>query len=73
MFFFSGTEITYVIHGLESTDKASYILGFACTLLFGILVEGIIFSRTYLTKLFQTRALTQGKGVKITVDGLERL
>lgn len=52
MFFWVGTNVTYVIHGLESKDGSSYAFGWFGTLVFGIIVEVFIFSRTYLLKRF---------------------
>ena len=52
MYFFVGTEITYVIKGLESSDGASYALGWFGTFVFAVWIEGLLFSRTYLLKWF---------------------
>ena len=53
MWFWRGYEITYLINGIESSDGASYALGWFGTFFMALLLEALLFLLTYLTKVMQ--------------------
>ena len=58
MWFWTSHNIIWLIHGLESTDGGGYALGWFATFILAILLEGLLFSATYLNKAFQIKNLT---------------
>lgn len=47
MSFWSGTDLTWLIHKAESTSGGGYFLGLFVTLLLGVALEAITFLRNY--------------------------
>ena len=51
MYFWTGTDVTWLFKNAESKDGAGYFLGLLLTVLLGVLVEGIItFRNSYLVQ-----------------------
>ena len=53
MFFFSGTEVTFLFTELHSTNGTGYAAGWLACFFISILVEGLLFLRSYLALKFQ--------------------
>ena len=57
MFFNTSKEIIFIFEGLESKDGAGYTVGWIITLLLAILVEGLLYFRSYLALWLQIRLI----------------
>ena len=53
MFFFSGTEVTFLFPELHSENGTGYAAGWLACFFISILVEGLLFLRSYLALKFQ--------------------
>ena len=56
MYFNTMKEITFLVEGWESKNEAGYAVGWFVTFFLAILVEGLLFARTFLTSWFLIRS-----------------
>ena len=59
MFFNSMKEITFLVEGWDSGDEAGYAVGWFVTFFLAILVEGLLFARTFLASWFLIRSFNK--------------
>ena len=52
MYFNTMKEITFLVPGWDSKNEAGYVVGWFATLFLAILVEGLLFTRSYLARWF---------------------
>ena len=51
MWFWTGHNVIFIIHGLESTDAAGYALGWFGPFFLAIILEALLFFLPYATKM----------------------
>ena len=59
MFFNTMKEITFLVPGWESRDEGGYAVGWFATFFLAILVEGLLFARTYLASWLLIRSFNK--------------
>ena len=57
MYFWTGTDLTWLINGWDSTTGGSYFAGLLVTFILGFTIEALTFCRNYLYVKSQTRAI----------------
>ena len=53
MYFWSGSQVTFLIEGLEAHDSTSYALGWLFTFIIAFGLEGLLFLASYLKRKMQ--------------------
>ena len=59
MYFNTMKEITFVVEGWHSKNEAGYVVGWFATFFLAILVEGLLFTRTFLASWFLIRSFNK--------------
>ena len=47
MYFWTGTQLTWLFYNAESTSGGQYFAGLLCTFLVGVLIEALTYLRNY--------------------------